>query len=73
MRTDWKKQATNLIKAELARAGLTYDELQKKLLSIGVKETVNSISIKINRGTFSFSFFLQVMNAIDTKVFRIKE
>lgn len=73
MKPDWKKQATNLLKAELTRRGLTYDQLQKKLLSLGVKETANSINVKINRGTFSFIFFLQVMHAIEAKNFRIGE
>jgi hypothetical protein len=73
MKTDWKKLATNLLKAELTRRGLSYDELQKKLQSIGVKETANSINVKINRGTFSFAFFLQVMRAIEAKNFRVGE
>jgi len=73
MHIDWKKLAANLIKGELTRRGLTYEELQKRLLLIGVKETANSINVKINRGTFSFVFFLQVMNAIGVKVFRIEE
>ena len=73
MKLDWKKLATNFLKAELARRGLTYEQLQKKLLALGVKETASNINVKINRGTFSFIFFLQVMQAIEAKIFRIGE
>lgn len=71
MKTDWKKQATNLLKAEITRRGLTYEQLQIKLSALGVKETANSINVKINRGTFSFIFFLQVMMAIEVKQVRV--
>mgnify|MGYP003403873902 CR=1 FL=1 len=73
MKPDWKQLATNLLKAEITRRGLSYDELQKKLLHIGVKETANSINVKINRGAFSFIFFLQVMKAIGGKSFRVED
>jgi hypothetical protein len=73
MQIDWKKLANNLIKAELTRSGLSYHELQKKLQSIDVKKTTNSINVKINHGTFSFISFLQVMHAIGAKNFRIGE
>lgn len=71
---DWNKQASNLLKAELKRHGIEkYDELRDKLEAIGVNETTANLTVKINRGTFSFSFFLQVMKAINANVFRIGE
>lgn len=73
MQDNWNKQATNLIKSELTRRGISYDMLQEKLASIGIEETSNSINVKINRGTFSFAFFLQTMKAIGAKTLRIEE
>lgn len=66
MSTDikWQRQATNLLKAELARKGMGYDELREALKNIGVDKTTNNINVTINRGTFSFSFFLQCAEAI---------
>lgn len=69
----WQKKATNLIKAELARRGISYDGLQEKLAQIGVEESANAINVKINRGTFSFVFFLQTMKAIGAKTVRLEE
>lgn len=68
MKDEWQTLATNIIKAELARRGVGYNDLQQKLASIGINETANSINVKINRGSFSFIFFLQIMKAINAKV-----
>lgn len=70
---NWDKISGNLVKAELMRRGINYEQLQEKLEAIGVSETANSISLKLNRGKFSFAFFLQIMTAIDAKVFRLKD
>ncbi len=73
MEKKWQKQATNILKAELTRRGITYDQLQERLAQIGIEETANSINVKINRGSFSFVFFLQTMKAIGAKTLRIEE
>jgi hypothetical protein len=70
---NWQKQATNMLKAEITRRGISYDQLQKMLDQIGVEETANSINVKINRGAFSFVFFLQIMKAISAKTLRIDD
>lgn len=69
----WNTLSSNAVKAELTRRGISYEQLREKLEAIGVSETANSINIKLNRGTFSFVFFLQIMTAIDAKVFRLKD
>jgi DNA (cytosine-5)-methyltransferase 1 len=67
MVTDWNKLASNLLKSELKKYGITYIQLQKQLADLGIDETLNSINVKINRGAFSFSFFLQCVAAMDIK------
>ena len=68
---DWKSSAKNIIKAELARKGVDYETLSNKLKEIGVDENYNSINTKINRGTFTFQFFLQCMQAIGVREIRL--
>ena len=46
---------------------------KEKLLNIGVKETANSINVKINRGAFGFAFFLQCAAAIGIKNLRLDD
>lgn len=60
----WAERARNLLKGELARRGLSYDDLAVKLQKIGVEENANNLRSKINRGTFSAAFLLQVLKAI---------
>lgn len=60
----WQHEAANFLKAELARAGIGYDGLGQKLKSIGIEESYKGIANKVNRGSFSFAFFLQCMRAI---------
>ena len=61
---EWKRYAKNFLKAELMRRDVGYELLAEKLKMIGVDETYHSINTKINRGTFSFAFALQCLNAI---------
>lgn len=68
---DWHKLATNTIKVELARSGIGYEELIRRLEAIGVKESYTGIAAKINRGTFSFMFFMQCMKALGKSEIRL--
>lgn len=68
---EWYKNAANFLKAELARAGIGYEELQGKLNEIGVEESYKGLAAKINRGTFSFAFFMQCMQAMQIKDVRL--
>jgi hypothetical protein len=70
--TDWKATAKNILKSELTRKGVDYEELVKRLNELGIAdENYNSVCTKINRGTFTFQFFLQCMRAIDVSDIRL--
>lgn len=64
---NWQAQAKGLIRAELARRQLGYKDLSERLDKLGVHETERNLSNKINRGTFTVVFLLQVMDAIGVK------
>jgi len=70
---DWNRYARNLLKSELARAGIGYEELIQRLAGIGVHEGYKGLAAKINRGTFSLVFFAQCMTALDVKTIRLNE
>jgi len=61
---NWNQHARRILKAELARQGVTYGRLASKLRAIGVRETERSIGNKMSRGTFSFVFYLQCLAAL---------
>ncbi len=60
----WAQRARNLIKGELAHRGLSYEDLAAKLKKIGIEESADNLRTKINRGTFSAAFLLQVLQAM---------
>lgn len=67
----WIAQARNTLKGELARRGISYEDLETRLKKIGVVENANNLRSKINRGTFGAFFFLQVLHAIGCKTVNV--
>lgn len=61
---DWESEAKRILKAELARAGLTYKGLVKRFEAMGIADNEIAIGNRISRGKFQFTFFLQCMRAI---------
>jgi len=65
MKTDFEKMASNLLKAEIARRGLNYEDLRLALEKLGIEKSTHNLTKTINLGKFSFAFFLQCAKAID--------
>ncbi len=71
---DWAERASRHLKAELKRAGLTYDDLAERIKKHGFKdETKASITNKLARGTFSATFFLAALVAIGCEVVKLED
>lgn len=69
--TDWKKRVKDLLKGELKRKGITYEELAKRLTEIGIDENTHNIGIKLHRGTFSAMFMIQCLDVIRCQDLRL--
>ena len=69
----WTNKATNVLKAEIKRSGIGYEELVKRLSAIGVDESYKGLANKINRGSFTFIFFMQCMKALDKSSIRLDD
>jgi len=67
VRGKWESKATNLLKAELKRRGITYAALADRLAEIGVSEKEANIRNKLSRGSFSAAFMLQCLEAIGSR------
>lgn len=67
----WHKQASQILKAELMRRGITYKQLMRLLPHVGGLESEASITAKLARGRFQFAFFLQCMKAIGVQTAHI--
>ncbi len=69
---EWSAQAKGLLKAELKRRGITYQELSSRLAALGVTETPENIANKISRGKFTVVFLLQCLEAVGCHSLRLE-
>lgn len=68
----WENKVKGLLKAELKRRNVTYQELVEKLAALGVTETPENIANKISRGKFTAVFLMQCMEAIGCTLIRLE-
>jgi hypothetical protein len=61
---EWENEVKGMLKAEVKRRNMTYEQLAEKLAEIGVNDSARNIINKINRGSFSAVFFVQCLRAI---------
>lgn len=69
----WESKVKGLLKAELKRRDVTYQQLAEKLAALGVTETPENIANKISRGKFSAVFLVQCLEAIGCQTLRLGE
>lgn len=67
----YQDKAKGLLRAEIARRNLSYEELAQKLAAIGVEDTARNLSNKISRGGFSAGFLVQCLEAIGCQELRL--
>jgi hypothetical protein len=70
-RTFWHLEATSVLQTMLTARRISYKQLSRMLESLGEYEPEKTLSNKINRGTFSFQFFLKCVRAIGMHDVRI--
>ena len=70
---EWAERARTYLKVEIRKAEITYIELAKRLKKHGFKETEASITNKLARGTFSATFFLACLAALELEGVRIED
>jgi hypothetical protein len=68
---EWQNRARGLLRAEIARRGISHRELIERLAAIGVKESESNISNKLARGTFAAAFMLQCLDAIGCRTLHL--
>jgi len=66
-------EAKRILRAEMVRRGVSYDDLARLLGEAGVKETNKSLRSKLSRGTFTADFFLQALAAMGVSSLRVVE
>jgi hypothetical protein len=67
----YQDKAKGILRAEIKRRNLNYDDVARLLGKIGVKENARNLSNKISRGGFTAGFFIECMEAIGVKEVKI--
>ena len=70
--TEWEAMASNLLKSELKRKGVTYGQLVERLADIGISEKEINVANKLSRGKFSAAFMLQCLSVIQVEALRLQ-
>ena len=75
MKTDdqWVNLAKGLLRAEMTRRRITYEQLSEKLAETGTKDSAVNIRNKVARGGFSAAFFLQCLVAIGCQTLHLRD
>lgn len=69
--SDWDEFTKRLLRAEMARAGVTNARLAELMTEIGYPETEHTVKAKIGRGSFRGSFLIAALKALGRDTLRI--
>ncbi|MBA4760294.1 DUF6471 domain-containing protein [Sphingomonas sp.] len=67
----WERLVKNMLRAEMMRRGVSYEQLVIRLADIGVEDNVLNLRNKVARGRFTAPFFVQCMVALGVKELQI--
>lgn len=70
---EWADDVKRLLRAEMARRGVTYDELAERLAAIGIEDTAVNLRNKVARGRFSAVFLIQCLASMGVRALRIED
>jgi hypothetical protein len=59
-----------LLKAELSKKGIKYQELSDKLKFVGIEQSADNLRNKINKGILGADLLLQIMYVLNIKHIR---
>jgi hypothetical protein len=69
---EWAEDVKRILRAEMTRRGVTYDQLQEKLEAIGVRDTSVNLRNKVARGKFTAVFLVQCLTAIGCQILHLE-
>lgn len=62
---DWRQMLQRLLKAEMSRRGIRYQELSDRLADIGIQQSADNLRNKVNKGIMGADLLLQIMFVLD--------
>ena len=68
---EWAEEVKRLLRAEMTRRGVTYEELSERLAAIGINDTAVNLRNKVARGRFSATFLIQCLSSMGARSLRL--
>jgi hypothetical protein len=68
--TDWRNLVQRLLKAELSKKGIKYQDLSDRLKTVGIDQSADNLRNKINKGILGADLLLQIMFVLNIKQIR---
>lgn len=70
---DWEQLVKNMLRAEMMRRGVSYEQLAMRLAEIGVEDNVLNLRNKVARGRFTATFFTQCLVALGVDELKVPD
>lgn len=65
--TTWAKRAKTIVRAEMVKRDLTYQDLERLLRRVGVEKNAGNLAARVASGSFGVQLFLQMMLAMGVR------
>jgi Domain of unknown function (DUF6471) len=69
----WAGRPSAFLKVKLREKGITLHELAERLAKLGLKESETSLAKKLGRGSFSATFFLICLTALELESLKMED
>lgn len=70
---EWADKAKRLLRSEMVKRGVTYEDLSERLVTLGVHDSPVNLRNKVARGKFMAAFLLQCLRAIGVETLRLED
>ncbi|MFQ3206250.1 MAG: hypothetical protein ACI9IT_000384 [Glaciecola sp.] len=71
--SDWRKLVQRLLKTELSKKGIKYQDLSDKLSIVGVDQSADNLRNKINKGILGADLLLQIVFVLNIKQIKYED
>nr|WP_297349770.1 DUF6471 domain-containing protein [uncultured Glaciecola sp.] len=71
--SDWRKLVQRLLKTELSKKGIKYQDLSDKLSAVGVDQSADNLRNKINKGILGADLLLQIVFVLNIKQIKYED
>lgn len=62
---EWRQLVERLIKGEMSRRGVKYQDLSQRLTAIGINQSADNLRNKVNKGILGADLLLQIMYVLN--------